>query len=53
VALAFLDDAAKGKASEKPLPAAVKLDVRDADKAFFFETRRASGAFVHRSYLAK
>jgi hypothetical protein len=53
VALAFLDDAAKGKASEKPLPAAVRLEVRDADKAFYFETRRASGAFVHRSYLAK
>jgi hypothetical protein len=53
VALAFLDDAAKGKASEKPLPAQVRLEVRDADKAFFFETRRASGAFVHRSYLAK
>jgi hypothetical protein len=51
--LAFLDDAAKGKASEKPLPAAVQLEVRDADKAFYFETRRASGAFVHRSYLAK
>ncbi|MEJ0076781.1 MAG: DUF6569 family protein [Alphaproteobacteria bacterium] len=53
VALAFLDDAAKGKATERPLPAEVRLEVRDADKAFYFETRRASGAFVHRSYLAK
>ena len=53
VALAFLDEAAKGKASEKPLPAAVQLEVRDADKAFYFETRRASGAFVHRSYLGE
>ena len=52
-ALAFLDEAAKGKSSEKPLPAAVQLEVRDADKAFYFETRRASGAWVHRSYLAK
>ena len=52
-ALAFLSDAARGKATEKPLPAQVKLEVRDADKAFYFETRRASGAFVHRSYLAK
>ena len=25
----------------------------DGDKAFYFETRRASGAWVHRSYLAK
>jgi hypothetical protein len=53
VAMAFLDEAAKGKASEKPLPAAVQLEVRDGDKAFYFETRRASGAWVHRSYLAK
>jgi hypothetical protein len=52
-ALAFLTDAAKGKSTEKPLPAQVQLEVRDADKAFYFETRRASGAFVHRSYLAK
>jgi ARG/rhodanese/phosphatase superfamily protein len=53
VAMAFLDEAAKGKASEKPLPAAVQLEVRDGDKALYFETRRASGAWVHRSYLAK
>jgi len=53
VALAFLTDAEKGKATEQPLPAQVQLEMRDADKAFFFETRRASGAFVHRSYLAK
>jgi len=52
-ALAFLTDASRGKATEKPLPAEVKLEVRDADKAFYFETRRASGALVHRSYLAK
>ena len=52
-ALAFLTAAAKGTASEKPLPAQVRLEVRDTDTAFYFETRRASGAFVHRSYLAK
>jgi hypothetical protein len=52
-ALAFLTEAARGKATEKPLPAQVKIEVREADKAFYFETRRASGAFVHRSYLAK
>ena len=52
-ALAFLTEAAAGKASEKPLPANVRLEVRDADKLFFFETRRAGGGWVHRSYLAK
>jgi hypothetical protein len=52
-ALAFLDAASKGQVTEKPLPANVQLETRSADKAFFFETRRASGAIVHRSYLAK
>jgi hypothetical protein len=52
-ALAFLDQAAKGAASETPLPASVQLETRQAENAFYFETRRAGGAFVHRSYLAK
>jgi hypothetical protein len=52
-ALAFLAGAAMGKAIEKPLPAEVRLEVREADKLYYFETRRASGAFVHKSYLAK
>ena len=52
-ALAFLSEAAKGRASEKPLTAEARLEIREADKAFYFETRRASGAWVHRSYLAK
>jgi len=53
MALAFLTAAERGKASERPLPAQVRLEVRDAEAAFYFETRRASGAWVHRSYLAK
>jgi hypothetical protein len=52
-ALAFLEDARKGKASEKGLPAEVKLETRDAEASLYFETKRASGAWVHRSYLAK
>jgi hypothetical protein len=52
-ASAFLDEAAKGDASEKPLPAQVKLQTRAASNAYYFETRRASGGWVHRSYLAK
>jgi hypothetical protein len=52
-ALAFLVAAQKGPATEKPLPAKVQLETRNAEKAFFFETRGASGAWVHRSYLAK
>jgi len=53
VALAFLDGAANGPSSEKTLTREVRLETRDAEKAFFFETKRASGAWVHRSYLAK
>ena len=52
-AMAFLDDAIKGAATEKTLTADVRLETRSADKAFYFETRRTSGAWVHRSYLAK
>ena len=52
-AMAFLDEAAKGAASEKPLTADVRLETRAGDKAFYFETRGAKGALVHRSYLAK
>jgi hypothetical protein len=52
-ALAFLDAAAKGQPSEKTLTKEVRLETRNAEKAFYFETRRASGGWVHRSYLAK
>jgi hypothetical protein len=56
---AFLAEAEKGKSTEKPLNAGVKLDTREGEKAFFFETARASAlpsapkAWVHRNYLAK
>jgi ARG/rhodanese/phosphatase superfamily protein len=51
--LAFLEEAKRGTAAEKPLTASLKLETRDGDKAFYFETRRASGEWVHRNYLAK
>jgi hypothetical protein len=50
---AFLDAAESGKASEKELPAHISLRTREAPEAFYFETVRQEGAFVHRSYLAK
>jgi hypothetical protein len=49
---AFLADAERGKTSEKALNAGVKLDTREGDKAYYFETTRAGG-WVHRNYLAK
>jgi hypothetical protein len=49
---AFLADAERGAASQKPLNAGVRLDTREGDKAYYFETARA-GNWVHRNYLAK
>lgn len=50
---AFLNDAEKGKQSELALGSHAKLETRDADKALRMEARTATGAFVHRNYLAK
>ena len=55
---AFLAAAENGKASEKPLNAGVKLETREADKAYLFETARAASpaspaSWVHRNYLAR
>jgi hypothetical protein len=54
----FLAAAEAGKSSEKALNAGVKLQTREADKAYLFETARAPSpsapaAWVHRNYLAK
>ncbi len=48
----FLAAAEAGKANEKPLNAGVRLEIREADAAYLFETARAGG-WVHRNYLAK
>ncbi len=55
---AFLADAERGKSTEKPLNAGARLETREGDKAYFFETARVSAApaatgWVHRNYLAK
>ena len=55
---AFLAAAEAGKASEKSLTAGVRLETREADKAYLFETARAASpsapaSWVHRNYLAK
>ena len=49
--MAFLDAGAKGKSTEKALPADIQLETRTGDKALYFETRR-NGTWVHRNYLA-
>jgi hypothetical protein len=56
--VAFLTAAEQGRASEKPLTAGAKLETRDSDKAYYFETARANASasepgWVHRNYLAK
>jgi hypothetical protein len=55
---AFLAAAEAGKSSEKPLNAGVRLETREAEKAYFFQTARvpspsAPTSWVHRNYLAK
>ena len=55
---AFLAAAEAGKASEKALNAGVRLETREADQAYLFETARAASAaapaaWVHRNCLAK
>jgi hypothetical protein len=50
---AFLEAAEKGKSSERTIAGNAKLEVRDGDKSLYTEARKPSGAFVHRSYLAK
>jgi hypothetical protein len=55
---AFLAAAEAGKSSEKALNAGARLETREADKAYLFETVRAASpaapsSWVHRNYLAK
>jgi ARG and Rhodanese-Phosphatase-superfamily-associated Protein domain len=55
---AFLAAAEAGKTSEKALNAGVKLETREADNAYLFETARvaspaSSASWVHRNYLAR
>ncbi len=50
---AFLASGERGETSERVLPADVRLISRDADKTLFVESRRADGAWLHRSYLVK
>lgn len=57
--MAFITAADAAKANEKTLNGVVKLQTRDSDKAYAFETSRAvaassaAPAWVHRNYLAK
>jgi hypothetical protein len=55
---AFLAAAENGKSSEKPLNAGARLETRETDKAYLFETARAASpsapaSWVHRNYLAR
>jgi hypothetical protein len=54
----FLATAEGGKSSERSLNAGVRLETREAEKAYLFETARASSPasatnWVHRNYLAR
>lgn len=49
----FLADAEAGRPMERSIAGLAKLETREADKSLRLEARNASGAFVHRNYLAK
>ena len=50
---AFLAEAETGKPSERQLAGIARHETRDSDKALRIEAKSASGALVHRNYLAK
>jgi hypothetical protein len=49
----FLKDAEAGQPTERKLTASVTQQTRDAPQSLFVETKRAEGAWIARSYLAK
>jgi hypothetical protein len=49
----FLKEAEAGKASKRALPHSAELEMRDADRALYAETRRQDGTWLYRNYLAK
>lgn len=51
--LAFLAAADKAKATVSDVTAELSRAEHEADTALYLETRRKSGGFVHRAYLAK
>jgi hypothetical protein len=55
---AFLTVAESGKSNEKALNAGARLETREAENAYLFQTARAASpsapaVWVHRNYLAK
>jgi hypothetical protein len=51
--MAFLAEADAGTKSARDIGVLAKLETRDAAKSVTMEARTASGAFIHRNYLAK
>ncbi len=51
--LAFLDAAERGRSSEREINKTARLETREADAGFMFETRGGKGGYAHRNYLAK
>jgi hypothetical protein len=50
---AFIAEAEQGRGGERVVDARTRLATRESEKAYFFETRRADGAWVHRNYIAR
>ncbi len=52
-ALEFLNTAEKGAAQERETILHLRQETRDGDSTLYSETRRASGGWLHKNYLAK
>ena len=50
---AFLARAEAGNTNLTKIDGSLMRETRDADSALFLETRKASGGFVHRAYVAR
>ena len=50
---AFIAAAEGAKSGERNINAHTRLGTGETEKSYYFETRRADGAWVHRNYLAR
>jgi hypothetical protein len=49
----FLEKAESGRQGERTIDARTRLATRESEKAYYFETRRAGGEWLHRNYIAR
>ncbi len=50
---AFIDAARTGEGSSRAMPGRTTVEIRASDRAFYTETSRSQGRWVHRSFIAR